>query len=283
MDRSEIAKKLKERKAAKDVLVAVHRGCSGGNIIENTIPAFEIALKYGGDIIEMDASKSTDGELYTIHDGQEQRLFFSKHNVQTLASEEIDRLSYRNRNSFEVKQKVQKLETVLSHFKGDTLINLDRAWNFWDDVYELLAKLSMFDQVILKSPVTDACLEMLEQYEVPVMYIPIVKKESELHRVLSRNIHTVAVEVIIGSEQSEFYNLEVVRELKKRNILVWLNAIRLNDKTTLTLGNDDDTSLLKNEDEGWGRLMDMGADIIQTDWPLQLSCYLQKRKVVSTR
>ncbi|CAG7615185.1 hypothetical protein PAESOLCIP111_01787 [Paenibacillus solanacearum] len=283
MNRSQIAKKLQERKAAKNLLVAVHRGCSGGNIIENTIPAFEIALKYGGDIIEMDASKSTDGELYTIHDGQEQRLFFSKHNVQTLASEEIDQLHYRNRNSFEVKQKVQKLEAVLSHFKGNTLINLDRAWDCWDDVYELLDKLSMFDQVMLKSPVTDACLDTLERYEVPVMYIPIVKKDSELRRVLSRNIHTVAVEVIIGSEQSDFYNLEVIRELKDRNILVWLNAIRLHDKSTLTLGRDDDTSLLVGEDEGWGRLVDMGADIIQTDWPMQLSHYLRRRNAVASR
>ncbi|ULL17208.1 glycerophosphodiester phosphodiesterase [Paenibacillus sp. H1-7] len=282
MNKSDITKKLIERKRAKDVLIAVHRGCGGGNIIENTISAFEIALKYGGDIIEVDVAKSTDGKLYTIHEGQEERLFFSKDNVQTLSSREIESLSYRNGNSFKVKQKVEELEAVLQHFQGDTLINLDRAWDFWDDVFELVRQRSMFDQIIVKSPVKETYLDVLEQYDVPVMYIPIVKNARELNQVLARNINTVGVEVIISSEQSDFYNLEIIKDLKKRSLLVWLNAIRLNDSTVLTLGSDDDTALLVNEDEGWGRILDMGADIIQTDWPLHLANYLQKRRLRTT-
>lgn len=282
MNKSDITKKLIERKRVKDVLIAVHRGCGGGNIIENTISAFEIALKYGGDIIEVDVAKSTDGKLYTIHEGQEERLFFSKDNVQTLSSREIESLSYRNGNSFKVKQKVEELEAVLQHFQGDTLINLDRAWDFWDDVFELVRQRSMFDQIIVKSPVKETYLDVLEQYDVPVMYIPIVKNARELNQVLARNINTVGVEVIISSEQSDFYNLEIIKDLKKRSLLVWLNAIRLNDSTVLTLGSDDDTALLVNEDEGWGRILDMGADIIQTDWPLHLANYLQKRRLRTT-
>ncbi|MFE5320479.1 glycerophosphodiester phosphodiesterase family protein [Paenibacillus sp. NPDC056579] len=282
MNKSDITKKLIERKRVKDVLIAVHRGCGGGNIIENTISAFEIALKYGGDIIEVDVAKSTDGKLYTIHEGQEERLFFSKDNVQTLSSREIESLSYRNGNSFKVKQKVEELEAVLQHFQGDTLINLDRAWDFWDDVFELVRQRSMFDQIIVKSPVKETYLDVLEQYDVPVMYIPIVKNARELNQVLARNINTVGVEVIISSEQSDFYNLEIIKDLKKRSLLVWLNAIRLNDSTVLTLGSDDDTALLVNEDEGWGRILDMGADIIQTDWPLHLATYLQKRRLRTT-
>ena len=33
---------------------------------------------------------------------------------------------------------------------------------------------------------------------------------------------------------------------------------------------------LESEDKGWGKIVEMGADIIQTDWPLHLSCYLKK-------
>ena len=36
------------------VLVAAHRGTSGGNIPPNSIAAFDIALKEGADILEMD-------------------------------------------------------------------------------------------------------------------------------------------------------------------------------------------------------------------------------------
>jgi glycerophosphoryl diester phosphodiesterase len=101
-------------------------------------------------------------------------------------------------------------------------------------------------------------LDVLERYEVPVMYIPIVKNERELNRVLNRAIKTVGAELIIESEQSDFNNAEIIKQLKKRDILIWLNAIRLNDTITLTLGSDDDLSFLKNEDEWWGKILDMG-------------------------
>ena len=39
------------------VLVAAHRGTSGGNIPPNSIAAFDIALKEGADILEMDLFK----------------------------------------------------------------------------------------------------------------------------------------------------------------------------------------------------------------------------------
>ena len=271
-----ITKLLREKIKEKKVIIAVHRGSSGGNIIENTIKSFEIALKYGGDMIEVDAAKSTDGEMYTVHQGQEERLFFSKNNVETLNSHEINLLDYRNGNSFKVNQRVEKLEEVFKYFKGNTLINLDRGWDFWEDVFELLHKYDMFDQVILKSPVQETYLDVLEKYDVPVMYIPIVKTKAELDQVLERDINTVGAEIIIESESSDFHNKEYIKELKDKNLLVWLNAIRLNDTTTLTLGYDDDTALLESEDLGWGKIVEMGADIIQTDWPLHLSCYLKK-------
>ena len=271
-----ITKLLFDKIEEKKVLIAVHRGSSGGNIIENTIKSFEIALKYGGDMIEVDAAKSTDGELYSIHQGQEERLFFSKNNVETLDSHEINSLDYRNGNAFKVNQRVEKLEDVFKHFKGNTLINLDRGWDFWEDVFGLMHKYDMFDQVILKSPVKDSYLDVLEKYDVPVMYIPIVKTKAELEQVLERDINTVGAEIILESEDSDFHNKELIQQLKEKNLLVWLNAIRLNDKTTLTLGCDDDTALLESEDKGWGKIVEMGADIIQTDWPLHLACYLEK-------
>lgn len=48
------------------VLVAAHRGTSGGNIPPNSIAAFDIALKEGADILEMDLFQSIDGELFVF-------------------------------------------------------------------------------------------------------------------------------------------------------------------------------------------------------------------------
>ncbi len=43
------------------MLIAVHRGTWGGNVIQNTVQAYRIALDMGGDIFECDAALSADG------------------------------------------------------------------------------------------------------------------------------------------------------------------------------------------------------------------------------
>ena len=57
----EINELLNRKINEKKTLVAVHRGMSAGNIIENTIPAYIATIETGGDILEVDVIKSTDG------------------------------------------------------------------------------------------------------------------------------------------------------------------------------------------------------------------------------
>ena len=49
--------------------IAAHRGAAGGNIHCNTWVAFEASLAQGADIIELDVSRSADGELFVFHPG----------------------------------------------------------------------------------------------------------------------------------------------------------------------------------------------------------------------
>ena len=54
------------------VLVASHQGvCQAGYILGNTLDAFDIALNDGADIIELDATLSADGTVFTFHPGTE--------------------------------------------------------------------------------------------------------------------------------------------------------------------------------------------------------------------
>ena len=46
---------------------------------------------------------------------------------------------------------------------------------------------------------------------------------------------------------------------------------------TLQYIGHDDVSLLENPDLGWGKLVEMGFDVIQTDWPLPLRIYLEEK------
>ena len=60
------------RSAAREkMFVVAHRGTPGGNIPCNTIPSYEIALKQGADMIEVDLNMTADGKLIIFHPGME--------------------------------------------------------------------------------------------------------------------------------------------------------------------------------------------------------------------
>lgn len=59
--------------AAERVILCAHRGVWGGNIPCNNTLAFDIALSHGADMIELDVTRSADGELFIFHPGKETR------------------------------------------------------------------------------------------------------------------------------------------------------------------------------------------------------------------
>ena len=120
-DFSDINRILNRRFEEKKALIAVHRGTHAGNIIENTIPAFETALQLGGDLFEFDLIRSTDGEIYAFHDGMEPRNFGCTENIKTMSSTQIDRLLYRNADWEISGVHVEKFENILQHFTGNEL------------------------------------------------------------------------------------------------------------------------------------------------------------------
>ena len=69
--------RLERELAEKKILIMAHRGVCGANIIENTMEAFELALRQGADILEMDVFRTTDGELFIFHDGTDCLLITS--------------------------------------------------------------------------------------------------------------------------------------------------------------------------------------------------------------
>lgn len=263
-------KELNEKKT----LIAVHRGSPCGNIIENTIPAYQNALNLGGDMFEMDVIKSTDGILYTFHDGTEKRNLGENNNIKTMSSEKIDSLFYYNSIGSISRFKVNRFEDVIKRFNNGELYNIDRAWDIFPEVFEVLNKYDVMNQVILKSPVEKDVLDFLESNEKKYMYMPIVYSLEEIEMVLDyENINVVGLELIAKSSEDELFDDEAIANLRKKGLFVWANAITLDDEIVLFGGLDDNISIIESPEKGWGKLFEKNIDIIQTDWPSLINKY----------
>lgn len=271
---SDINRLFNQKFSDRGVLIAVHRGSPGGNIIENTIPAYKAALLQGGDLLEVDVAKSADGILYMFHDGGEPRLLGEPDNIATMDSSRIDQLPCLNNLFKPTNTRLERLEHILSYFKGDTIFNIDRAWFFWPELFEALDQVDMMNQIIIKGHVTKETLEMFNQHGNKYMFMPIIMSIEQIDMVLSySNINLIGMELIVSSETDPLFQNEVIDRLHDLNLFVWANAITLDDETKLFGGLDDDISIIQSPELGWGKLLEKKIDIIQTDWPAILSAY----------
>lgn len=263
----------------KNVLIAAHRGTSGANIIQNTIGAYENALLHGADILEIDVIKTTDGDFFTFHNGQEPGLVGTSQDIRTMTTKQVKELRFINGMQERVSEKVNSLDDVLEHFKGrNCFINIDRSWFYWKEIITVLKRHGMEEQIILKSHAKGDELEYLAEAGRDIMYLPILREPDKLNFVKKYAVNLFGAEVIFETEAHMFTSKEYIDEMHRQDKKLWVNAITLNDTTKLTGGHDDNCSILKDMDQGWGWLLDCGYDIIQTDWPLLLNQYINSRK-----
>lgn len=266
---------LNDALCSKRVLVAVHRGCRCGNIVENTLKGLKTVWRMGGDIAELDVSASSDGVLYAFHDDMERYLLEKDVNIRELPSHEVDRMVYRNSNDVPA-EPVNRLEDVLCGLKGKGLINIDRAWIHWEKTLSMVERLGMADQAIVKTPVSEEYLACLERCETPFMYMPIMKTTDELEIVRKYRINTVGCELLFDTEDHPFLDPVFQAELKRDGSFLWCNAITLGN-SILTAGHDDDGAITVDPVANWGWLVEHGFNVIQTDWPMLLRDFLRLR------
>ncbi len=262
----------------KGALIAAHRGTCGGNIVQNTSLAYRNALLHGADMIEVDAARTTDGVFYAFHNGEEKIEFGIPEDIRTLSSEKVDAMYALNCMGQPTKQHAERLTEVLENFRGKCFINIDRSWFYWKEIIALLKSMNMQDQILLKSGVEKELLAELAATGEGIMYMPIMKTMEEWELVKQYDINVAAAELIFEDEESPFVQPSFMKELHERGIAPWVNAITLNDDIRLSGSFGDNRAIGEGFDESWGALMDMGFEILQTDWPALLKGYLQERQ-----
>lgn len=136
----------------KTVLVVAHRG-DWRNACENSIEAINGAIIAGADIVEVDLRKTKDGELILMHDETLDRTTTGTGLVCEYTLPELKSLYLRNGCHIKTIYKIPTLREALLVAKGRVMLNLDKAFDYFDQVYDLLKETGTIDQVIIKSNV----------------------------------------------------------------------------------------------------------------------------------
>ena len=161
---------------AKDhVIIVAHRGVAGGNIPCNTTTSYEIALRQGADMIEIDLNKTADDVLVLFHPGMEKSHLRTDKKIPELTYEEVKQLRYVNYDGTPTQFGVSAFDEILERFRGRCYINVDKFWDHPVEIYHAIKRHNMIDQIVVKSGLSDKVLKVLEEVAPDVPFLPIVK------------------------------------------------------------------------------------------------------------
>lgn len=265
---------LKKIKSKSKFLIASHRGCSAGNIVENTYLAVKTAIISGADIVEIDLSVSKDGVVYVFHDGNEKRLLNICDNIHNLDSDTINDLKYINSIGNFTDYSPEKLSFLFEKLteikdKFDFLINIDRSWNFFDRALDEIEKFEIKSRCIIKTPLEDKYLDILRKRKYKFMYMPIIKNEYDMLKYKSTKKDGDIN--FVGIEYSGKIKDESIVDYFLDDEIIWINSLRLGVEKRLYQEYDDYNSISNYPDNiGWKKLLEKGFNTIQTDFPALL-------------
>ena len=263
---------------SKNVLVVCHRG-DWRNFPENSIPAIESVIDMRADIVELDIQLTKDSVLVLMHDGTIDRCTTGKGRISEMTYEEIQKhylkTAHGTRCSLDLK--VPTLREALEVCKDRIVINIDKGYNHYALVLAMAAEMGMTEQILIKGSSTLADIrEKMSANKENLLYMPIITpsnpKSMEIFEgYIADDEPQLAYEICWGEYTPEVE--AAMQRLIADGSKLWVNSLW----NSLCGGLSDDVAWVTSAEEVYGKLVDMGATMIQTDRPEYLLDYLRSR------
>ena len=262
--------------ASKKVLVASHRG-DWLNYPENSLPAIRSAIEMGVDIVEIDLALTLDSVLVLCHDRTIDRTTSGKGLIAEITYDSIRRVNLRAGQNAVTHWKVPTLEEALILCKDKIVVNIDKGFQYYGLIHPLLEKYGMLEQVLIKSNVTaDRAAATFSKYDDNCLFMPIVNFGKKSYRKILESYERLKYPLLAYEICWSEYTPEVetcMREVIAGGSKLWVNSLW----PSLNGGLCDDAAIEGDPAEVYGKLVDMGATMIQTDRPELLISYLRSR------
>lgn len=258
------------------VVVVAHRG-DWRNSPENSLQAFQNCIDMGVDMVEIDVRRTSDGVLVVMHDNTLDRCSNGKGKISDHTYAELQKLNLKSQHGVLTRHKIPTLEETLLLCKDKILINVDKGYDYFQQLFELMEKTGTTQQVIIKSgKLPEQVLEENADVIKNTIYMPIISldgKNAAAQVDANLKLNPVAIECCFKKYSPQVESL--LQRIREAGVKVWINSLW----PSLCDGHDDDRAVeLKEPDESWGWILDRGATLIQTDRPKELIQYLKKHK-----
>lgn len=276
---------------SKYVTVACHRG-DWRNWPENSIPAIESVIAMGADIVEIDIHMTSDSVLVLCHDNTVSRTTnFSKvFRNQKDKSPKICDLTFSEIKSLSLQRmhraapidtlRMPTLREALECTKDRICVNIDKGFDYYDEVMAIAEELGVTGQILIKSSKSiELVAKNASRYERNMMYMPIVGTRGNgkvlFDSYLEQEVVPLAYEVCWSRGDDEAFD-EICQKILEQGSKIWVNTIW--PSLCGGPGNDDDAAFqAKDPGDVYQQYLDRGVSMFQTDRPDLLVNWLKKK------
>jgi len=236
----------------RQVVAIAHRG-EHLHHPENTIPAFEEAIRLGADFIEVDVRTTVDGKLVLSHDGKVERRTNGQGDVSKMTFAEVRELDAGIKSGEQFKgTKVPTFDEALDGARGKIGIYVDVKQASAKDLVRHINEHGMTDHVVIY-----AGLRLSKEIQALNPKLKVMP-ESDSVEMVKRIIEELHPKVIAFGARD--FTPEIIRLTKEAHAEIYVDR----------MGSTDNPA-------GWQSAIDAGADGIQTDKPGELVQYLREK------
>ena len=240
-----VAHVVHARLAPWPVKIAYHRGATR-YAPENTLPAFDKALRMGADYVEFDVRTSSDGVTFLLHDGTLNRTTGEKGPLADRTAAQIEALDAGAWYAPPFRGlKIPRYEAFLEQFGGKIGLYCDAKSIEPELLARTLAERGQLDQTVVYQGVD--YLKRLQQIEPRIRAMPPLRDAQGLEALASQ-IQPFAVDVRWGA-----LSAGLIRRCHELKIQVFSDALGPNERI-----------------EAYRQAIEWGIDTIQTDHPLRV-------------
>ena len=224
---------------------------------ENTMAAFEEAVRVGADYIEVDVRTTSDGKLVLMHDATVDRCTNGKGEVAKMTFDEIRALDAGIKMGPEFAgTKVPTFDEALDYARGKINIYVDVKKVVTKDLVDHIVEHGMAENVVIYSGWISKEIQQLNPK------LKIMPESSNVDMV--KRIVTELHPKVIAFGASD-WTPEIIKLAKDSGAELYLDR-QGSDKSGPT-----------DNPAGWQAAIDAGADGIQTDRPAELVKYLREK------
>ena len=221
---------------------------------ENTIPAFEEAIRLGADFIEVDVRTTADGKLVLSHDNTVNRCTDGTGDVSNMTFDQIERLDAGIKTAPEFAgTRIPTFEEVLKLAHGRIGVYVDLKNATAQAIVDAIQHADMVQQIVIYR----SAIPLLKEIQTIDPRLKVMPESRSVENVKTaiESLHPK----VIAFGASDFFE-EIITLTRASGAAVYVDRMGKTDAP-----------------EGWQSAIDAGADGIQTDLPGPLAEYLRKR------